>query len=139
MLIDEQVSTLAEHLGHGFNCYFHIEKFSIIILPNNELGELDEDLYAKELEELEENFMEYRVIQQMTSQDSFYMMESFVENLEDTNSLKEILAIAIRQPKPFKKFKEVLEDYTNLKDLWKSYRQEKMEDWVLAQVKSALK
>jgi uncharacterized protein YktA (UPF0223 family) len=137
MLSEEQIKEIAEYLDMGFSCYYHIHTKNILKFPNDEMLEMedDDDVYAKEREELEENFMEYRYIDKMSSIESFHMMSAFIDSLNDLNEAKEKLIVSITLKKPFRQFKDVLDNYLETKELWYIFRQESLQNWVKQQIR----
>jgi len=81
---------------------------------------IDEDDLPEDLE----NNPRYRLIDPLASHESFQIMEDFVDSLGDTKEAGR-LQEALNRRKPFRQFKDILHDHTNLSDVW--YAFEKLE------------
>jgi hypothetical protein len=67
-------------------------------------------------EDLEDN-PRYRPIEPISSHESFRIMEDFVERIEN-EEIAERLTEALRRRKPFRRFKDALLDFPDLRERW---------------------
>lgn len=83
-------------------------------------------------EDLEDN-PRYRLIDPLSSHESFQIMEDFVDSLGDTKDAGR-LGDALNRRKPFRQFKDTLHDRTNLNDVWYAFEQKELkrlaEEWL---------
>jgi len=65
----------------------------------------------------------YLLIDAIPSSESFGIMESFVDSLEDGEAARH-LAGALDRPKPFRRFKDALFEYPDLRERWFAFENE---------------
>jgi hypothetical protein len=94
-----------------------------ILLNSEGIDDLPEDL---------EDNPRYRVIYPLASYESFQIMEDFVDSLGDTKEASR-LKNALDQPKPFRRFKDTLLDYPELREAWFEFEHKELarlaEEW----------
>lgn len=138
-LTDETIKEIAENLDCGFLVYIHKKTGNIISLPDfGEYGGTDEELWAEELESLENEFIDYYQVDKPASFESFRFMEDFVE-MVDNPSIKRRLENALSKRKPFREFKYEIDDSGEYRELWFGYKAERMKDWVKTQLHHTLR
>ncbi len=135
MLNSEQIASIADHLDRGFNCYYHIQTFGVVKIPKLDLGHLNEEAYEADMEELEQNFMEYQFIPHLPKQASYEMMIQFVNSLPVNDMNKTSLLEALNKPKPFKHFKEIVKLNEAATKMWLNYRLEVYAQWIDSHIK----
>ncbi|MBK9249605.1 MAG: hypothetical protein IPM69_16180 [Ignavibacteria bacterium] len=130
-LTQEQVHDIAQELDCGFRCFLHSETGELLSIPVEAFnGTMDTEFFEEDLEKLEENFLEYREIPRMESHDSFRIMEEFAEELTDNKRLQNRLLDALGQRKPFRGFKDIIDDSGDYREMWFAFKNQKLEDWV---------
>lgn len=76
------------------------------------------------------------LIEPMPAYQSFEIMENFVEE-KVSGSLKRRLLDALQRKHPFRNFKNVIEDYEDVRQLWHDYKEallvEKAKNWLVEQ------
>ncbi|MGZ5077699.1 MAG: UPF0158 family protein [Methylobacter sp.] len=76
-------------------------------------------------EDLEDN-LRYLLIDPLDSNESFQIMEDFVDSLGDTKDADR-LRDALNRRKPFRQFKDTLHEHTDLSDAWYIFEQKELE------------
>jgi len=106
-LTKEQIKSIAEDVDMGMNCYIHKVTGENVALPN--LDEIDDaELWDEELKKVEDKEDQFIFIEKIESYDSFKFMERFLREVANPN-LREKLATAISQNKPFRRFRNILD------------------------------
>ncbi len=93
-LPDELIREIADILDESATCFCHKETLELIPIPLDN-PYFDESMYEKELEDIEENRENYYVFKPLGSRESFQIMEEFVDNLDDSDKVKDKLYQAI--------------------------------------------
>ena len=93
---------------------------------DKETGELwlNNDSVDEVLDDLEDN-PRYLQIESMASHDAFQIMEDFVDELADSPEA-EVLQAALNGRKPFRRFKDTLLDYPELRDRWFAFEEARL-------------
>ena len=129
-LTDEQIKSIAEDLECGMKVYVHKETNEIKSIIN-----LDENIYADEevwkadIKEIEENYDKYVEFEKMDSRESFQVMEEFVETVKD-EELRKKLELGLSLSKPFRNFKDIIDDEEEYREKWFAFKSGKYIDYV---------
>jgi hypothetical protein len=127
----ELIKEIAEQLDCGFRCYIHKENGELITLPDeNHHSGMDMELWADDMEKVDENFGDYFVINPPESSDSFRIMEDFVYTLPESESLRKNLIYALNQRKPFRQFKSIIDNSGPFRQQWFDFKDRKLQEWV---------
>ena len=130
-LTKELIKEIAEQLDCGFRCFIHKETGELITLPDeNHHSGMDMELWAEDMEKVDENFGDYLVVDPPESSDSFRIMEAFVDSLPESESLRKRLIYALNQRKPFRQFKSILDDSGPFRQKWFDFKERKLQEWV---------
>jgi Uncharacterised protein family (UPF0158) len=132
----DKLREIAQDLDAGMKCYYHLETGETVATPDDShFDEFDDELLEELMEEVEKAPEKYLVFEPMDSQQSFRLMEGFVENIADKNtSLRFQDAIAFR--KPFQNFKQLLGAYPELREQWFVYKDQEHVEWVKEQLEA---
>ena len=79
--------------------------------------------------------MEYFEFEKMESRDSFKIMESFIDEVND-NVLQDNLVKALNRPKPFRNFKYELESNNDYREQWFQFKEKRMIEWIEDQIQN---
>jgi hypothetical protein len=113
-----QVKELAEELEMGMICYVNKETKEIACIPEDySEGIVDPDPWEELNEQLEENPDQYWKIRKMDSRESFMVMERFADQLTN-DQLKANLYQALNMRRPFRNFKNVIDDAGEYREEW---------------------
>ncbi len=133
-LTEDEIIEIADQLDIGFRCYVNKKTNVLLLIPNEDkFGGFEEEMYPDELEELDKNADNYFEIEAMYPTDEFNVMESFIENIVDDTQTKSNLLAALSLRKPFRQFKDVLDD-SDYKDQWFQFKKEKQIEWVKKEI-----
>ncbi len=81
--------------------------------------------------QVEEGFgTRYVQIQPRDSREGCEDMEDFIETIENARVF-ERLSAATRRPKPFRRFKDALEDYPKERERWFKFQAERIREWII--------
>ena len=89
----------------------------------------------KVLQELavKSDYKNYIKFEKMDSNESFQMMENFVETIADKN-IQQRFEDAIRFRKPFQNFNQMLENFPDLREKWFKYKDDYYRKYVVEQL-----
>ena len=118
----EQIKEIAGNLDMGFQCYIHKKSLEMIFLPDEDKHPgMEMEMWDKEFKAIRKNADKYLVIEGMDSRDSFRVMQSFIDTLDD-KLVQAKLVLAINRPKPFANFKFEIDNSGPFRDMWLSSR-----------------
>lgn len=121
--LNDIIEALTTHFDIVEGRFFLDTETGDILLKAEDADDLPEDL---------EDNQRYRVIDSMPSHESFQIMEDFVDNLGETEEASQ-LKDALDRPKPFRRFKDTLCDYPELRTAWFEFEHQQLarlaEEW----------
>ncbi|HET56593.1 MAG TPA: hypothetical protein ENN33_15465 [Ignavibacteria bacterium] len=133
-LTNEQIKSIAEDLDIGMNVYVHIETNEIkTIIDFDQHFDADTELWEEDINEIEENFDKYFQFEKMDSRESFQVMADFVETVED-EKLREKLELGLSLSKPFRNFKDIIDDENEYRKRWFTFKDERYIEFVKEQI-----
>jgi hypothetical protein len=138
----EIINDIADNLEMGFTCYVNKDTNQLVAFPAEVDIYLDED--NEELFELEPWHEEAKIIkaapdsfvkiEQMTSTESFRIMEDFIETIDDEDLQRKLL-YAIQMRKPFAHFKEEINNAGEAeRERWFAFKRERMIEYIKDQM-----
>jgi len=116
-LTQEQIKTISKELQIGMKVFVHLETKEIKSLPdfdNNIYA--DEEVWEADIKKIEKENEKYLQFDPMSSHDSFGIMEDFAGKVED-KALSNKLLRSLNRPKPFRHFKELIDNSGKFRDL----------------------
>jgi hypothetical protein len=128
-LTKDQIKELADQLDCGNKCYINKETGVAIFTPDFDRGFADEELWADDINELEENWDKYVEIDKMESHESFEIMADFAENV-DSRELRDSLINALNKKHPFQNFKWVVDNSGPYRQKWFDFKNQRLIEWV---------
>jgi Uncharacterised protein family (UPF0158) len=130
----EQIKEIAEELDCGFKAFYHKQTGELIFVPNTEKNyDMDTEAWEEELDKLDENYLDYKEVEAMESNDSFAVMEDFAEQLNDTK-LQQELFNALNRKHPFREFKFVIDNSGEYRNAWFDFKNKQYFEWVENQI-----
>ncbi len=131
-LSDQQIFEIAEFLDSGMRCFYHRKTGEIkTILDSDYYGEDDESLQ----DEIEENWGDYYEFERMSSHESYEIMADFAETV-DNEELQDKLIDALRRRKPFRHFKDQIDNSGEYRQKWFDYKKKRLFEFVKEQITS---
>ncbi len=128
----EEIKDIAEDLDCGMKIYYHKESGKVLkFIDPDQFGDAEE-FFAEELEELENNFMDYVEIESMHSSDSYEVMLDFAQEISDLK-FKNRLLFALEKRKPFREFKYLI-DESDYREDWFAFKAQRYIEWTARQV-----
>jgi hypothetical protein len=122
------ISEIAGHLNCRENCYYNSKTNQIITIPQFlEIYDDEEynELFQKDIDEVNNHKSEYIKIEVLKSFESFKIMERFTDKISEDhfkNSLEKIL----QKKKPFRNFKYEI-DNSEYREAWFEFSQKETE------------
>ncbi len=127
----EQIKEIAEQLDCGFRCFLNKNNNELMFVPDfDKFTSMDTEFFEEDLEKLDNNFQDYLEIEALTSRDSFQIMAKFVDNIDDTNNIKNKLINALNKKKPFREFNFVIDNSGEYRQQWFDFKNGKLKEWV---------
>jgi hypothetical protein len=87
------------------------------------------DAWQDEHDKLDENYLHYKEIEAKESNDSFFVMEDFANQVNETK-LQQKLFNALNRKHPFREFKFVLDNSGEYRNVWFYFKNKRYFDWV---------
>ncbi|MFO7447735.1 MAG: UPF0158 family protein [Ignavibacteriaceae bacterium] len=134
-LTQEQISEIAEELECGMRVFVHVDTKEIqtIIDWENSL-DFDEEIWKDVIDEIEGNAEKYVEFEKMSSNESFAVMEEFVETV-DNEELQKKLELGLSLSKPFRNFKDIVDNFGGeYRKKWFEFKKNSYIDWVITQL-----
>jgi cobalamin biosynthesis Mg chelatase CobN len=95
--------------------------------------DVDTEAWEDDINEIEENFDKYFQFERMDSRESFQVMEDFVETVDDKR-LREKLELGLSLSKPFRNFKDIIDDENEYRTRWFEFRDARNIEFVKEQI-----
>ena len=131
---DEKINEIAGELDCGLKCFIHKENGTLIAYPDElNYPDFDPDEWTEVIEKVEDDIDNYVEIEKMDSHESFKVMESFVDTIDDVR-LRDKLIRALSKSKPFKHFKFEIDNSGPYREQWFSFKNRRLFEWVKNQV-----
>ena len=126
---------IAENLDMGMRTFVHKDSGEIQVYPEEVeiYGEIEDWQEVIDKVDNDEAFIR---IYPMASRESFGVMESFTEQLEE-GGLKRDLKNALERKKPFRNFSNIVQK-SELRDEWFTFKTRKLADFVREQLENEL-
>lgn len=132
LLLDNHFKEIAELLDCGQRVFVNKETGEILYHPDfDKYGNDTEEYYDEVLQELENNFSDYWEVEQLSTRESFKIMEEFSDLLSDNNHLKTRLIKALNNKKPFMNFKFEIDNSGIYREEWFGFKNEKLKNRVI--------
>ena len=133
-LTEEQIKSIAEDLDTGMKVYVNLETMEIkTIIDTLQHYDVETEAWEEDINEIEENFDKYFEFEKMDSRESFRIMEDFVETVKD-EKLKDKLELGLSLSKPFRNFKDIIDDENEYRKRWFEFRDARNIEFVKEQI-----
>lgn len=130
-LRDDQLKKIVDELETGMKCYLHRQTGEIIAFPDPDQFP-DTDAWQQEIDQVETDADDYLEITPISGRESFRVMERFVDTI-DSQAFRNRLLYALDQPKPFRRFKQLV-DESEYRQYWFSFRESETIKWLREQL-----
>ncbi len=119
----EKINDIAQEINMGMKAFYNIKTAEVKSYPDElEMGEsFDNELWVDIIDEIEAAPNEYIAFEEMSSSESFELMESFVETIADAKTQNAFLQ-ALRLKKPFQQFNDLIRDYPIVEKQWFEFK-----------------
>ncbi len=134
MMTTDEIKEIAEQLDCGFRAFIHKTTKQMLFVPDeNNFPEIDLDSWNDELEQLENNFLDYYEIEKWTSNEAFEIMYEFADQLTN-NNLQNQLLNSLKKNKPFREFKFVIDNSGDFRQQWFDFKNKLQQEFVSRQL-----
>jgi len=132
-----QIKEIAGEHDAGMKCFYHIPTGEVKSYPDEFRGHagFEEEFWEDVMEQVESAPEEFVAFEALESSESFSMMETFINNIEEVKIQRQFQD-AIRLRKPFQQFKYLLYDYPVLREQWFDFKNHYLMEHVEQQLKS---
>ena len=119
----------------GMMCFYHKTTGALESYPDELRGHsgFDEEMWEEAINKVEKNYADYIRFEAMAGRDSFSMMEDFISMISNEN-IRLRFEDAIGYKKPFQNFKQLLQNYPDLREQWFAYKEHRYIEFVREQV-----
>jgi len=133
-LTDAVIKKIAGNLDAGNDCWYHIPAGEVLWAPSRDRNfDMDEEIWADVFKEIGEKEHECIPFECLETHESFRIMESFAENEVADKPLRARLITALANRKPFRHFKDVI-DNSSYRQAWFAFK----DQWYIEHVKEEL-
>ena len=121
----EKLKEIAQELDMGMICYYHIATGELESIPDELKGHAgyETEFWEDNIKKVKANRKRYIRFEGMESNESFNLMETFVQQMEDDTTRRRF-EDAITFKKPFQNFKQLLYQYPELQQQWYQFKDE---------------
>jgi len=133
----QQIKEISQDLDCGMKSFYHIITGEVKSYPDElkSQGGFDKEFWEDTMEQVESCPDEFVAFEGLESFESFSMMETFINNIEDVK-IQVKFQDTIQLRKPFQQFKNLLFDYPVLREQWFDFKNNYMIEHVEQQLKS---
>lgn len=131
-LTEKQVHEIAQELEAGMKVFINRDNLEIKSILDWDVMYGADEFWDEELEEIENKWENYLVLEKMSSNEAFSIMEDFIEEVDDEILQKDLFKILSRKS-PFANFKDEV-DSSDYRQRWFEFRQKKYEEYVREQL-----
>jgi hypothetical protein len=135
-LTQEQIVSIAEELQIGMKVFVNFKTKEIKSLPdfdNNIYA--DEEVWKDDIKEINKHSKNFMQLDPMSSNESYSMMEEFAGSVND-EALSNKLFRSLNRPKPFRHFKEIIDNSGKTREEWFTFKDLKYIELVKEQLES---
>ena len=137
-LTEKHFAEIADTLLTGMVCVIEKKTGKIDSYPKDmDFFDEEENPWKELIEKVEDDWDSYIVIEQMPSSESFKVMRSFTDKLEECE-LKVRLFNALERAKTFRNFKNIVDDSGEYRQKWFDFQLQENIKWVRMQYESEL-
>lgn len=136
-LTEEQLKEIAGALDTGMTCCIHRQTGELIAFPDpDRFADFELEGWQNELDKVAAEPEAYFEITPMSSRESFQIMELFVEKVV-TGPLQDRLLRLLSQSKPFRRFKDEIDNSEVYRQRWFAFREQQTSEWLREQLSEA--
>lgn len=133
----DQIKEIAQELDAGMRCFYHIPTGEVKSYPDELRGHegFEVEFWEDIIDQVESFPEEFVTFQSMESFESFRVMETFINHIEEVK-IQGQFQDAIALKKPFQQFKYLLIDYPALREQWFDFKNLHLIEYVQQQLKT---
>ncbi len=127
---EKQIKKIAEELDCGMRCIFNTRNGELkCIIDSDSWDVADDEILGEDLKEIEQNEADYFEFEQLDTHESFRIMADFAENV-DNEVLRNTLVGALNRPKPFRNFKQHIDNSGAYREQWFTFKNSRYIEYV---------
>lgn len=118
-----KLKEIAGNLDMGMHCFYHLLTGVLETYPDElrMMGDTNDPIWKDVKKKLKKNAKEYLAFKAMDSHESMKVIRVFIANIDDDN-IRLRFEDAINFKKPFQNFKQLLNNYMDLREQWFVYK-----------------
>ncbi len=135
-LTEEQLSEIVQNLDMGLRCVYLLKTGEIVAVPDFDYGDwssLDPEDWQEELDKIKANKGKYFEFKGMTSSDRYHIMADFARTA-DNPRLRDRLEEALDKRKPFRHFRQVVDEIEDYRQKWFGYERQRLLELIMNQI-----
>ncbi|MBC8452454.1 MAG: hypothetical protein H8D65_01195 [Spirochaetes bacterium] len=119
---DDQIHEIAENLDFGMKCFFNKKtgEITCCFVADQWIGS-DTELQEEDIQKIEDHSEDYIEFYGLDTHESFELMADFADCVDDFK-LKERLFNTLNRPKPFRSFKDLIDNSGKYREQWFAYK-----------------
>ena len=114
-------------LESSHDCFINLKTGEVIQLPDPD-DDYD-NLFQEQRDEVESDADTYAKVDSLPSNIAFSIMEDFANQLADDNKAKASLQSALKKGSPFRRFKDALGGFSDVREQWFEFKEKQMLYW----------
>lgn len=130
------LNEISQRLDCGFRAFVSKKTGNAIFLPNEEMVDFidnDKNPWEDDQNEIDDNFDDYIEIESWSSNEMYEVMLRFAEMLSN-KGIRAKLIDCLESKKPFRNFKNTIDNYGDVRDHWFAYKTKCVEDFIAEQL-----
>ncbi len=133
-LTEKQIEEIADSLDCGMRCFYNLKTGEIrAVLDFENWTYADKEPWEEEINEIDENWDDYFEFEGFETHESFQMTADFAESIDDKR-LQNKLINALNRSKPFRNFKQQIDNSGKYRELWFDFKKNRYIEWVKEQI-----
>ncbi len=133
-LTEQQINEIASELEAGMRCFYNKQTGEIKTIPNfDNWLDADKEPWEEDINELDENRIDYIEFEDMSSREFFHIMADFAESVEDVQ-LRDRLIDSLNRSKPLRNFKWIIDNSGDYREKWFGFKEARYIEWVKNQI-----
>ncbi len=118
----------------GLTCYLNKQTGEVKeVIDQFSFPDADMELWEETIKKIEDDRGNYVRIRKMSYRKSLHIMEDFIENM-DSSRLQVKLIGTLNRVKPFKNFRNIIDNSEEHREEWFKYRQSRYMDYVRSEM-----
>ncbi len=119
----DKLKEIAGTLDTGMHCFYHLPTGVLETYPDElrMMGDTDDPIWDEAKDKVRKNIDSYLAFEAMNSHESMKVIRVFIANIDD-DGIRLRFEDAVNFKKPFQNFKQLLNNYIDLREQWFVYK-----------------